>query len=72
MVQWRKESVVKSNNDILVLQRALRYAAEMIAEHSQLYDEVSTADEWMQELIHRAKMELVTNDESQAPTRLFA
>ena len=63
---------MKTSNDILVLQRALRYAAEMIAEHSQLYDEVSTPEEWMQELIQRAKMELVSKDESQAPTRMFA
>ena len=63
---------MKTSHDILVLQRALRYAAEMIAEHSHLYDEVSTTEEWMQELIDRAKMELVSKEQNQAPTRLFA
>ena len=63
---------MKTSNDVLVLQRALRHAAEMIAEHSQLYDEVSTPEQWMQELIDRAKMELVAKEQNQSPTRLFA
>ena len=43
-----------NSSDDLLLQRALRIAAELIAEHSQLYDEITTPEDWFEELLNRA------------------
>jgi len=47
---------VDAINELDVLRRALNIAAEMLAEHSQLYDEVATPEAWVSELIARARI----------------
>lgn len=53
---------MKPSSDPALLERALKLAAEMLAEQAQLYDEVNTADEWVEELIARARTERSPQD----------
>jgi len=54
---------VKPINDPVLLQRALKVAAEMLAQQSQLYDEISTPEEWIAELLSRAREERALQEE---------
>jgi len=71
-MSWRKGVRAVNSSDDLLLQRALRIAAELIAEHSQLYDEITTPEDWFDELLSRAETRQPAPPSEHQPNYLMA